>query len=59
MTSSITTMAEMAAKGEKPEILFWVGCAGSFDERAQRVSKAFAQILNDCEISFAICLTSF
>ncbi|MFY8132688.1 MAG: (Fe-S)-binding protein, partial [Bacteroidia bacterium] len=54
MTSSITTMAEMAAKGEKPEILFWVGCAGSFDERAQRVSKAFAQILNDCEISFAI-----
>lgn len=54
MTPNITTMAEMAAKGEKPEILFWVGCAGSFDERAQRVSKAFAQILNDCGISFAI-----
>jgi len=31
-------MAEMAAKGESPEILFWVGCAGSFDERAQKIN---------------------
>ena len=31
----IPTMAELLAKGEEPEILFWVGCAGSFDERAQ------------------------
>lgn len=40
--------------GETPEILFWVGCAGSFDERAQRVSKAFASILQKAGIKFAI-----
>lgn len=47
-------MAVLAAQGETPEILFWVGCAGSFDPRAQRVSKAFAKILNELGISFAI-----
>ena len=47
-------MAVLAAQGETPEILFWVGCAGSFDPRAQRVSKAFAIILNELGISFAI-----
>jgi len=47
-------MAEMMAKGETPEILFWVGCAGSFDQRAQKITKAFAQILNHVGISFAI-----
>ena len=47
-------MAEMIAKGETPEILFWVGCAGSFDQRAQKITKAFAQILNHVGISFAI-----
>ncbi len=47
-------MAVLAAQGEMPEILFWVGCAGSFDPRAQRVSKAFATILNEVGISFAI-----
>ena len=50
----IPTMAVLAAQGETPEILFWVGCAGSFDPRAQRVSKAFAKILNEVGISFAI-----
>lgn len=40
--------------GEPPEILFWVGCAGSFDERAQRVSRAFASILQKAGIQFAI-----
>ena len=39
-------MAEMTAKGESPEVLFWVGCAGSFDQRAQRITKAFTTILN-------------
>ncbi|MBI3483524.1 MAG: (Fe-S)-binding protein, partial [Bacteroidetes bacterium] len=34
------TMAELATKGESPEVLFWVGCAGSFDDRAKRVTKA-------------------
>lgn len=47
-------MAEMAAAGEEPEVLFWVGCAGSFDERAQRITKAFAGILNHLGIRFAV-----
>ena len=42
------------AAGEQPEILFWVGCAGSFDQRAQRITKAFAAILNKVGFSFAI-----
>jgi Fe-S oxidoreductase len=51
---SIKTMAEYAAEGTSPDILFWVGCAGSFDQRAQRVTKAFVQILQSCDIKFAI-----
>ncbi len=47
-------MAELAAKGEKPDILFWVGCSGSFDQRAQKITKAFATILNRIGISYAI-----
>lgn len=50
----VPTMAEMAAEGKAPEVLFWVGCAGSFDERAQKVTKAMVKILHQCEISFAI-----
>ena len=50
----VRTMAEFLSAGETPEILFWVGCAGSFDQRAQRVTKAFATILNKVEISYAI-----
>jgi heterodisulfide reductase subunit D len=51
---SIPTMAEMAAKGETPEVLFWVGCAGSFDDRYKRVTKAFVKILNTVQIKFAV-----
>jgi len=51
---TIRTMAEMQAAGENPEVLFWVGCAGSFDQRAQKVTKAFAKILNASGVSFAI-----
>jgi Fe-S oxidoreductase len=47
-------MAEMAAKGESPEVLFWVGCAGSFDERYKSVTRAFIKILNQVGISFAV-----
>lgn len=47
-------MAELAAKGESPEILFWVGCSGSFDDRAKRVTKAFVKILNAVGIKFAV-----
>ncbi|HTN22149.1 MAG TPA: (Fe-S)-binding protein [Pelobium sp.] len=50
----IPTMAEMVSNGEKPEILFWVGCAGSYDERAQRITRAFAKILNHVGIKFAV-----
>jgi len=50
----IPTVAELVSKGESPEILFWVGCAGSFDQRAQKITKAFALILSKCEISYAI-----
>jgi heterodisulfide reductase subunit D len=50
----IPTMAEMVQNGQRPEVLFWVGCAGSFDSRAQKVSKSFCKILNSLNISFAI-----
>ena len=50
----IKTYAEFVAEGNSPEILFWVGCAGSFDQRAQKVSRAFAEILTNVGISFAI-----
>ena len=51
---SVPTVAEMVAKGESPEILFWVGCAGSFDDRAKKITKAIVKILNKCEIKFAV-----
>ena len=50
----IPLLSEMIAKGETPEVLFWVGCAGSFDQRAQKVSRAFAKILNHVGVKFAI-----
>ncbi|MEQ8927271.1 MAG: (Fe-S)-binding protein [Fulvivirga sp.] len=53
-TYKVPTMAEMAASGENPEILFWVGCAGSFDDRYKSVTKAFVKILNKVGISFAV-----
>ncbi len=51
---NIVTMAELAAKGETPEVLFWVGCAGSYDDRYKRVTKAFVKILNAVGIKFAV-----
>ncbi|MBN8576077.1 MAG: (Fe-S)-binding protein [Cytophagales bacterium] len=48
------TLAELTAKGETPEIVFWVGCAGSFDDRAKRVTKAFVKILNATQTRFAV-----
>lgn len=50
----VKTMAQMVAAGEEPEVLFWVGCAGSFDERAQKVTKAFSKILHHTGVKFAI-----
>lgn len=53
-TYNIPTMAEMTAKSESPEVLFWVGCAGSFDERYKSVTRAFVKILNQVGVSFAV-----
>lgn len=50
----IKTMADFAAQGKEPEVLFWVGCAGSFDARAQKVSAAFSKIMMKANIEFAI-----
>lgn len=50
----VPTMAEMTAKGESPEVLFWVGCAGSFDDRYKQVTIAFAKILNKVNVKFAV-----
>ena len=53
-TLTVPTVADMVAKGETPEILFWVGCAGSFDDRAKKITKAIVRILNKCEVKFAV-----
>jgi heterodisulfide reductase subunit D len=50
----VRSMAEMVANGETPEILFWVGCSGSFDQRAQKITKAFAAILDKVGLKYAI-----
>jgi len=50
----VPTMAELVAEGKEPEILFWVGCAGSFDERAQKITRDICKILQHVGISFAI-----
>ncbi len=50
----VPTMAQMMAEGKKPEVLFWVGCAGSFDDRAKKITKAMVKLLNAAEVSFAV-----
>lgn len=50
----IPTVAELAAQGKSPEVLFWVGCAGSFDDRSKRVTRAFVKILQVLNINFAV-----
>lgn len=54
MTYKVPTMAEMAANGDAPEILFWVGCAGSFDDRYKSVTRAFVKILEKIGINYAV-----
>jgi heterodisulfide reductase subunit D len=53
-TLKVPTMAEMFASGETPDILFWVGCSGSFDDRAKKITKAVVKILNHCNVKFAV-----
>jgi len=50
----IPTMAERMAEGKNPDVLFWVGCAGSFDDRAKKITKAFAKILIEAKVDFAV-----
>ncbi|MCF6306944.1 MAG: (Fe-S)-binding protein [Flavobacteriaceae bacterium] len=50
----VPTMAEFLAQGKQPEVLFWVGCAGSFDDRAKKITKAFVRLLNKANIDFAV-----
>lgn len=54
MKIEVPTLAELKEKNKKAEIVFWVGCAGSFDERAKKITKAFAKILVDSKINFAV-----
>ena len=51
---NIPIMSDLAARGERPDVLFWVGCMGSFDDRAKKITVAFARILQACGIRFAI-----
>ncbi len=50
----VRTVAELTAEGKSPDILFWVGCAGSFDARAQKVTVALCKILNEAKLNYAI-----
>jgi len=50
----VPTMVEYMAQGKLPEVLFWVGCAGSFDDRAKKITKAFVRILNNANVDFAV-----
>ncbi len=50
----VNTMSDYFAEGKTPEVLFWVGCAGSFDDRAKKITKAFVKILNSINVDFAV-----
>lgn len=50
----VPTMAEYMAEGKQPEVLFWVGCAGSFDDRAKKITKAFVKLLHRAQVDFAV-----
>ncbi len=50
----VPVMADMVAQGKEPEVLFWVGCSGSFDDRSQKITRAFCKILNECGIDYAV-----
>ncbi|MFV0247419.1 MAG: (Fe-S)-binding protein [Tenacibaculum sp.] len=51
---NVPTMADMTAQGKYPEVLFWVGAAGSYDDRAKKITKAFAKILLYAKVDFAV-----
>ena len=51
---TVKTISDYVNSGESPDILFWVGSAGSFDERAQKITRAFVKILNKANVRFAV-----
>ena len=53
-TLKVPTMAEFMTQGKQPEVLFWVGCSGSFDDRAKKITKAFVKLLNKANVEFAV-----
>ena len=54
ITVNVPVMADLHARGEKPEYLFWVGCAGAYDDRYKKVVRAFARILHHLGTSYAV-----
>ena len=54
MSLNIPLISDLAAQEKTPEYLFWVGCAGSYDSRYQRVTRAFVSILQALEVDFAV-----
>ena len=53
-TITVPTMAELSARGETPDVLFWVGCAGAYDDRYQKVTRDFVKILHNLKINYAV-----
>ena len=51
---NVPTMAEMMAQGKQPEVLFWVGAAGSYDDKAKKITRAFVKILNQANVDFSV-----
>ena len=54
MKLNVPTLSDLNAKGKKVDIVFWVGCSGSFDDRAKKITRAFVKILNQIKINFAV-----
>ena len=54
MKLNVPTLSDLKAEGKKADVVFWVGCAGSFDDRAKKITKAFVKILNQIKINFAV-----
>ena len=50
----VPILSELKSRGENPDYLFWIGCAGSFDDRAKKITKAFVKILNKAGINFGV-----
>jgi Fe-S oxidoreductase len=50
----VKNISEYINNGETPEVVFWVGCAGSFDARAQKVTKAFCELMDGAGVKYAI-----